>query len=300
MPTQGISQVFQGPRTTRGSAAPSLPAVPDAIAQIQKTQVERGGDKGWTGLSFMQANSAADVKEYLGAERDAARILMSANVPLFLLRYSYGTRKSMEAWLHEKPSDGKLKLNVTTMPSWHAGAGGASSASSALIRAVQGQAGVPKLTAADVEAALKASPSFAQLIEKELTTLDKAAAWFVRSYDGFVAEQDPTPAEARKLIGELMTDVGHEAMGEKFAKENIYNVSIRLPDGKTIKKRFDTDGNDPPQAGRKSTSNTATNSGDIEIDISAYAGKDIVVQAWPDGSAGVGGYKEAREIILHL
>lgn len=298
MPVLGINDVFHGTRTSGARAA--LPPVPDAITQVRKAQLERAGDKGWTGLNFMQAGSADDVRTYLAEERDAARILMSANVPLFLLRYSYGTHRPMEAWLHEKPRDGKLRLNVTTMPSWHAGASGASSASAALVRAVQGQSGVPKLTVADVESALKASPSFAKQLEQELTTTGKAAAWFVRAYDGFVAENDPTPAEARKLIGELMNDLGHEVMGMKFARENIYNVSIRLPDGKVIKKRFDSEGNDPPKPGRKDTAHTATNSGEIEIDISAYAGKDIVVQAWPDGSAGVGGYREAREITLHL
>lgn len=298
MSLAGINQVFQG---TRASAARAVtPPVPDAIQRLQEAQLASAGDRGWTGLNFMQANSAADVKEYLAAERDAARILMSANVPMFLLRYSYGTHKSMEAWLHEQPKGGKLKLNVTTMPSWHAGAGGSSSAASAIIRGLQGQSGVPKLDVSAVESALKSSGTFGQLVEKELAPLDKAAAWFVKTYDAFVASDSPTAAEAQKLIGELMNDLGHEAMGEKFAKENVYNVVIRLPDGKTIKKRFDTEGNDPPKPGRRDHSNTATNSGDIEIDIAAYAGKDIVVQAWPDGSAGVGGYKEAREIVLHL
>lgn len=293
-----INDVFHGART---SGRASLPRVPDEITQVRQAQAARvSGDKGWTGLSYMQANSAADVKAYLADERDAARILMSANVPMFLLRYSYGTGRSMEAWLHEKPRDGKLKLNVTTMPSWHAGASGASSAGAALVRAVQGQAGVPKITTADVEAALKANPSFAKQLEQELTPVEQAAAWFVRSYDAFVRQNRPSADEARKLIGELMKDLGHEVMGMKFARENVYNVSVRLPDGKVIKKRFDSEGNDPPKPGRKDHAHTASNSGEIEIDISAYAGKDIVVQAWPDGSAGVGGYREAREIVLHL
>lgn len=298
MPVHGINDVFRGARSSGFGA--SLPRVPDEITQVREAQLSRAGDKGWTGLSFMQANSAADVKAYLAEERDAARVLMSANVPLFLLRYSYGTGRSMEAWLQEKPRDGKLKLNVTTMPSWHAGASGASSASAALVRAVQGQTGVPKITAADVESALKASPSFAKQLEQELMPVGQAATWFVRAYDDFVRRNHPSADEARKLLGELMKDLGHEVMGMKFARENIYNVSIRLPDGTTVRKRFDSEGNDPPKPGRKDTAHTASNSGEIEIDISAFAGKDIVVQAWPDGSAGVGGYREAREIILHL
>lgn len=298
MPIHGINDVFQGSRA--GGARASLPRVPDEITRVRQEALTRYGDKGWSGLSFMQAGSAADVRAYLSEERDAARILVSANVPLFLVRYSHGTGRSMDAWLHEKPRDGKLKLTVTTMPSWHAPAPGANSAASALVRAVQGQTGVPKITAADVEAAIKSSPAFATQLETELMSVRDAADWFARAYADLVRSERPTADEARKLLGALMSDLGHEVMGMKFARENVYNVSVALPGGTTVRKRFDSEGNDPPKPGRKDTAYTATNSGEIEIDISAFAGKDIVIQAWPDGSAGVDGYREAREIRLHL
>jgi hypothetical protein len=299
MPLRGINEVFTAPRTW-DSVPQSMPRVPDHIAQIRDAQARGAGDKGWTGLNFMQANSASDVKEHLADERDAARVLVSADQPMFLLRYSYGTHKSMEAWLHQKPANGKLKLTVTTMPSWHAGARGVYGAKSALNRLTANQQGVPKLSADQIEQAMKADSSFAKVVEDNLAPLDRAAAWFSRTYDDFVATESPTPAEAKEFLGELMDDIGTEAMGEKFSRENIYNVRIRLPDGKTITKRFDTEGNDPPKSGRLANSNNATNSPEIEIDISGFDGKDVIIQAWPDGSAGVGGYKEAREIKLHL
>ncbi len=293
---RSIDTVFRGSAATRATR----PAVPAEIAAVRQAQLDRAGDKGWTGLNFMTANSAKDVKEHLGEERDAARILASANVPMFLLRYAYGTGKGMEAWLHQKPADGKLKLTVATMPSWHAGAPGASTASSALLRAVGSGSEVPKLDKAQVLEALKNSGSFGKLVADDLVPLDRAASWFVQNYDSHVSSEKPDAAGARKFIGTLMAELGTQAMGEKFSKENIYTVSIRLPDGQTIRKRFDVEGNDPPQPGRKDTAHNATSSPEIEIDISAFAGKKIVIQAWPDGSAGVGGYKEAREITLHL
>jgi hypothetical protein len=44
----------------------------------------------------------------------------------------------------------------------------------------------------------------------------------------------------------------------------------------------------------------ATLSPDIVIDAAKWAGKNVVVRGWADGSAGVHGYLERRETILHL
>ena len=90
---------------------------------------------------------------------------------------------------------------------------------------------------------------------------------------------------------------------DNFSKTNNYNVEVVYPDGTTTRLKFDVEGNSPPKYGNSNPALkavTATPSPDIEIDLAKWAGKgDIRVRGWADGSAGVGGYPEHRETILH-
>lgn len=91
---------------------------------------------------------------------------------------------------------------------------------------------------------------------------------------------------------------------ELFSKTNNYNVEIVYPDGSTTRMKFDVEGNSPPVHGNSNPAKkgvTATPSPDIEIDLNKWAGKgDIRIRGWADGSAGVAGYIEHRETVLHL
>jgi len=88
---------------------------------------------------------------------------------------------------------------------------------------------------------------------------------------------------------------------KKFGKTNIYNLEVIFPDGKREHIKFDVEGNKDPKRGYEaSKSYTATLSPDIEIDLDKYKGQDVKIRGWADGSAGVGGYQERRETVLHL
>lgn len=100
-----------------------------------------------------------------------------------------------------------------------------------------------------------------------------------------------TAAEKRKNFNE-------------FSKTNTYNVEIVFPNGTTKHIKFDVEGNSPPVHGNGNPAKkgqTATVSPDIEINLAEWAGKgDIRIRGWADGSAGVAGYIEHRETVLHL
>ncbi len=91
---------------------------------------------------------------------------------------------------------------------------------------------------------------------------------------------------------------------ENFSKTNNYNVEVVYPDGTTTRLKFDVEGNSPPKFSSGNPAKkgvTATASPDIEIDLNKWAGKgDVRIRGWADGSAGVAGYIEHRETILHL
>jgi hypothetical protein len=90
---------------------------------------------------------------------------------------------------------------------------------------------------------------------------------------------------------------------EAFSKTNVYNLELIFPDGTRTKMKFDVKGNHPPVHGTgkpAETGETATASPEFEIDLKKWAGKDVRIRGWADGSAGVEGYIEHRETILHL
>ena len=270
----------------------AMPPVPTEIAEIQAAAVKNHPKHSWTGVNFIHKNSAADVQRHLGDVRDAARTLVHGNTDMFVLRHSYKTREPMHAFLGSKPKDGKLKLQVTITPSWHANAPDSYSVTRALANKE------PKdLTALDVVEAFRGSARFSKTIEDELGPVER---WGQRTFESMKAAFTGDVKKDRELVKAYIEDIGQTAMGQKFSRENVYEVLVKLPDGKSIKKVFDVSGKESSTSTRYDKAVHASISPEIEIDISQYAGKEIVVEAYPYGSAGVGGYPEARRTIVHI
>jgi hypothetical protein len=89
---------------------------------------------------------------------------------------------------------------------------------------------------------------------------------------------------------------------ELFGKTNVYNVEVAYPDGTVERMKFDVRANDVVAGDKPAYEHPvyATLSPDITIDLEKARGKNVVVRGWADGSAGVAGYRERRETILHL
>lgn len=84
---------------------------------------------------------------------------------------------------------------------------------------------------------------------------------------------------------------GHDGAGpaEQYAKTNTYNVCITMPDGKQIRM------NNIPR-NNPSSAEYATK---IPIEFPWTEGT-VRIEAWPSGSAGVGGYVEGRRYNVHM
>jgi hypothetical protein len=96
------------------------------------------------------------------------------------------------------------------------------------------------------------------------------------------------PADG-KVKGTIVINVsGHSNEAERFAKSNTYSVEVRLPDGKTLNMRG-IPRNDPSKAEYATL---------IDIEFPYQKGVTTLV-AWPDGSAGGGGYIEGRRYQIH-
>lgn len=100
------------------------------------------------------------------------------------------------------------------------------------------------------------------------------------------------------------TDAERRKNFEKFSKTNVYNLEVIYPDNTREVKKFDIEGNSPPNFNERNPAEggqKATASPEFTIDLNKWAGKgDIRIRGWADGSAGVEGYKEHRETILHI
>jgi hypothetical protein len=83
---------------------------------------------------------------------------------------------------------------------------------------------------------------------------------------------------------------GNRALRKFFASTNTYNVRIRTPDGKTIEQR-NIERNNP---GRIEYSTR------IPVEIPEGTKGEVVLEAWPTGSAEVAGYVEARRYKIHV
>ena len=82
---------------------------------------------------------------------------------------------------------------------------------------------------------------------------------------------------------------GNAMLRATFAATNSYIVRARLPDGSVLERRG-VPRNDPHAL------EVATR---IPIELPDVDGT-VTLQAWPMGSAEVGGYREAREYAIHL
>ncbi|MBM4280767.1 MAG: hypothetical protein FJ137_08405 [Deltaproteobacteria bacterium] len=88
-----------------------------------------------------------------------------------------------------------------------------------------------------------------------------------------------------------------------FGRTNVYNLEVIYPDDTRDRMKFDVQGNSPPVHDAKNPAErgeTATASPEFTIDLKKWAGKDVRIRGWADGSAGAEGYIEHRETILHL
>ena len=288
----------------RASENVRMPAVPAEVTAVRAAAARNHPKHRWTGVNMVKAGSAKDVNNHLGDSRDAARTMVSGNVNMWVVRHAYKTGEPMQAFLANKPADGKLKLQVTTMPSWHATARGDYQVKAEIQKLPRDERGLPKLDLDFVEKAMRSSPEYARALEQETgDSIGDLALSFCRFVDRTIHQKQLGPQKTNELMSKVIEDYGKYAMGMKFSRENSYNVRITAGD-KTITKRFDNRGNeigprDRPK--RTDKTHTATTSPEVEIDISQLAAGDkVVVQAWPDGSAGVHGYREARETVINL
>jgi hypothetical protein len=107
-------------------------------------------------------------------------------------------------------------------------------------------------------------------LAKQVNLLNKPADGMVRAtvcinVSGHDQAHDPTSAD-------------------RYAASNCYNVLVRLPNGQSL--RLDNVPRTNPNSKEYATA--------IDIQFPYMEGK-TVIQAWPAGSAGVGGYIEGRE-----
>jgi hypothetical protein len=85
---------------------------------------------------------------------------------------------------------------------------------------------------------------------------------------------------------------GHDKLPHaKFAKENVYIAEVRGPDGKTTR-------SEPFGPGITKQEEYSSVSPTLTIDVSKPG--DYVVTCAPRGSAGAGGYIEARKLVIHI
>lgn len=87
-----------------------------------------------------------------------------------------------------------------------------------------------------------------------------------------------------------LAQMGNDALRKQFAATNTYNVRIRTPDGKTTELR-NIPRNDPSKI------EFATR---IPVEIPSGVKGEVVLEAWPTGSAEVAGYVEARRYKIHI
>jgi len=289
-------------RFGRGWSAPTVPDAAIALRAAQATAGNSGGrNLGWTGLNLVRSGSAQSVKDHLGESRDAANTMVVANVDMYSVRFAYGTHKGMENYLVKPPKDGKLKLQVACMPSWHAGEWSGKSFGGDVARQLQGADGSFKLDKADVVKVLGGNSSMKRLAEEEISKTDgveRVADYMVQLFEGN-GGNSMSKADATELLQDIGKQLSGLLHGEKFSKENTYNVQVKV-DGKVIKQlKFDVTGKEGG-SGRATDSHHSTLSPEFELDYDALKGKNVVIDAWPDGSAGVGGYEEARRTTLNL
>jgi hypothetical protein len=111
-------------RANHAGQTPRRPPVPAELKQTAAAHAAKHPDdledKGYTGVSYFEKGSLKNVVAYAAELKDAGNALpVAKNASLYLLNYSYHASKPREAWIVDRPADGKLKLQVVVTPSWH-------------------------------------------------------------------------------------------------------------------------------------------------------------------------------------
>ena len=123
------------PSSVSAASASGLPqALVDAQASQRKEHLNADGtprltqigdrmiDLGKTTVGQLPAGAFSALLNQLKDRPDAGRALVVAeNADLHTLRYSFGSREGMQAWLASPPKGDTLVLNVAIAPSCHAG-----------------------------------------------------------------------------------------------------------------------------------------------------------------------------------
>jgi hypothetical protein len=85
---------------------------------------------------------------------------------------------------------------------------------------------------------------------------------------------------------------GHDNLpSAKFAKDNVYVAEVRGPDGKVVRS---------PDFGPGVTRQEEFSSVSPKLTVDISRPGDYVVNCAPKGSAGAGGYVEARKLVIHV
>jgi hypothetical protein len=86
----------------------------------------------------------------------------------------------------------------------------------------------------------------------------------------------------------LLAHYGNDALRKQFASTNSYQVRIQTQDGKSETMTFQRNNPDKIEFATR-----------IPVEIPGTEGQ-VVLEAWPNGSAGVAGYSEARRYKIHV
>lgn len=107
--------------------------------------------------------------------------------------------------------------------------------------------------------------------------------------DLFERMQKASTESDDSALAQLAWD-GNKALRKLFGATNTYNVRIRTPDGQTTEMREIARNN--PGRVEYATS--------IPVEIPAGTTGEVILEAWPTGSAEVAGYVEARRYRIHV
>jgi hypothetical protein len=102
----------------------TLADVPPALVARAQKQLAKApndpGDRGFAGPMFVAKGSVDGVLKYAASLEDAGNAIpVAKNADLHMVGFSYHSGDRREAWLGNKPADGKLRLQVVLTPSWH-------------------------------------------------------------------------------------------------------------------------------------------------------------------------------------
>lgn len=123
----------------------------------------------------------------------------------------------------------------------------------------------------------------------------RVAAYEYQSDLPMEAWVDALPKDKKLKLNVVTCVSGHAGLpAAKFARENKYTLSVKGPDGKVqARQSFG------PGYSNGAVEEYASRSPSIELDLSR-PGNYVIDCAPDDPSSGVGGYIEARRLILHI